>query len=58
MFNNVLTLQKSRRLTCVWVPTGNPRMPLACVWLETTARDNSKAASSSNDESWGIPLCA
>lgn len=22
------------RLICVWVPTGNPKMPLTCVWLE------------------------
>lgn len=28
--------QKLRRgpLSCVWIPTGNPRQPLVCVWTD------------------------
>lgn len=26
--------QESERLLCIWVPSGNPRMPLTCVWIE------------------------
>jgi hypothetical protein len=25
------------RLSCVWVPTGNVRAPLACIWTEAPA---------------------
>jgi hypothetical protein len=58
MNNNVLTLQKTARLTCAWVSTGNPRNPLACVWVDTNAQNNCKVASSSNDELGGLRLCA
>ena len=27
-------------LTCAWVPTGDARAPLACVWEEPLARNN------------------
>jgi hypothetical protein len=34
MNNTLLTTRKTGRMTCVWVPTGNPRTPLACVWKD------------------------
>jgi hypothetical protein len=58
MTNNIFTLQRAARLTCFWVLTGNPRNPLACVWVETNARMNGKEASPSNDETGGMLLCA
>lgn len=58
MYNDILILQMPGRLTCAWVPTGNPRNPLACVWVETNARKNSKEASFTNDESGRMRLCA
>ena len=58
MTNRILTLQKAGRLTCAWVPTGNPRNPLACVWAETAARKSAKAAPSSNVNSGRMPRCA
>ncbi len=42
MNNNILTLQKTTRLTCAWVPTGNPRNPLACVWVDTNHKTIAK----------------
>jgi len=33
-FSPLSTTRTTDRLICVWVPTGNPRMPLTCVWLE------------------------
>ena len=30
----VSTARETDRLICVWVPTGNPRTPLTCVWIE------------------------
>jgi hypothetical protein len=35
MKNILLTTPKTRRLACVWVPTGNARAPLACVWIDS-----------------------
>jgi hypothetical protein len=58
MTNKILTLRTTGRLTCTWVPTGNPRNPLACVWTETAARNSSTAAPSSNANSRRVPLCA
>ena len=58
MFNNILTLQRPIRLTCFWVRTGNPRNPLACVWVDTNVCSNPKEASSSNNKSGGMLLCA
>jgi hypothetical protein len=31
------TIRVPRRLICVWVPTGNPRTPLACIWKDASA---------------------
>jgi hypothetical protein len=58
MTNKILTLQSVGRLTCAWVPTGNPRNPLACVWAETAARKSANAAPSSNANSGRMQLCA
>jgi len=58
MFNNILTIQKTARLTCSWVHTGNPQNPLACVWAETTPQKTCKQATSSTDESGRLLLCA
>jgi hypothetical protein len=58
MYNNILILQNPHQLTCVWVPTGDLRTPLACMWVEANAQSNFKEASSSNDESRGMRLCA
>jgi hypothetical protein len=34
MSNKIVSIaRQSSRLICVWVPTGNPRMPLTCFWL-------------------------
>jgi hypothetical protein len=59
MNNKLLTIRKTGRLTRVWVPTGNIRTPLACVWVEAdTFHPASAVPASSNDESGGMLLCA
>jgi hypothetical protein len=59
MNNKLLTIRETGRLTRVWVPTGNIRTPLACVWVEAdTIHSASAAPSSSNDKPWGMRLCA
>ena len=32
-FSTLPTTRTTERLICVWVPTGNPKMPLACFWI-------------------------
>jgi hypothetical protein len=35
MSNKIVSIaRQSNRLICVWVPTGNPRIPLTCVWFQ------------------------
>ena len=61
MFNNVRNPQKTNRLIRTWVPTGNPRKPLACVWIDiagTSASASSPEAVASNVTSGRQPLCA
>jgi hypothetical protein len=59
MNNKPLTIRKAGRLTCVWVPTGDIRTPLACVWVKAdTFHPASAAPSSSNDEPEEVRLCA
>ncbi len=37
MKNKLVLIRNTVRLTCVWVPTGDVKKPLACVWVETQA---------------------
>jgi hypothetical protein len=61
MFNNIRNPQNANRLIRTWVATGNPRRPLACVWIDaagTNVSTSSKEAVSSNTNSGRLPLCA
>lgn len=47
------------QLTCVWVPTGDARRPLMCVWKEASASLLGHTDQPPlKDELWGIGLCA
>jgi hypothetical protein len=55
----LLTIRKTGRMTCAWVPTGNPRTPLACVWKEVeSSLAVATVQSSPTDEAGGMRLCA
>ena len=59
MKNILLMTRKTGRMTCAWVPTGNPRAPLACVWTESEpSLAAHRTESSSIDEAGGLRLCA
>ena len=59
MNNILLTTRKTGRITCNWVPTGDPRTPLACVWTDAEpSLATSTAEFSSTDEAGGLRLCA
>ena len=42
-------------LSCVWIATGNPAQPLACVWID---RDLRIAADREDNQFQEHPLCA
>jgi hypothetical protein len=58
LFNKILTLNKTSRLTCRWVATGNARNPFACVWAEGNTRGAAKVAPSPKEDSGRMRLCA
>ena len=49
-------IRNPSRLTCAWVPTGNPRAPLACIWRGTSA--SLGRTDPSSPQEGGIGLCA
>ena len=57
MINKLHLVQKTVFLTCTWVPTGNPRMPIACVWTESKASQANPHAFTT-DETGRMHLCA
>jgi hypothetical protein len=56
MINKLRLVLKTVFLSCTWVSTGNPKMPLACIWTES--KTGQAANSSSTDETGRMHLCA
>jgi hypothetical protein len=57
MTNKLHLVQKTVFVTCNWVPTGNPKMPLACVWTGSKPAQAVSTASST-DDTGRMHLCA
>lgn len=57
MTNKLHLVQKTVFLTCNWVPTGDPKMPLACIWTGSKPAQAVSTASST-DEAERVHLCA
>jgi len=57
MKNKLCLVQKTVRLTCTWVPTGDAKKPLACVWLET-GTPRTVTAAPADSEGWRWHQCA
>jgi hypothetical protein len=57
MYNKLQLIRKTPRLICSWLPTGDAKKPLACVWAESETAQPLFAASS-KDEPLGVRLCA
>ena len=58
--NMILSAMRNHgRLSCAWVPTGNLRTPLACVWKEASPSLLTRTDQSPpTDDVGGIGLCA
>jgi hypothetical protein len=52
----LLSMRPATRLTCVWLPTHDPRAPLTCVWQ--SARTRKPASPSSRMEERAQPSSA
>lgn len=57
MTNKLYLLQRTGRLTCNWVPTGDPKMPLTCIWTASKT-PQAVSAPSPTEETGRIHLCA
>jgi hypothetical protein len=59
MNNNLSAIRNPGQLACAWAPTGNARMPLACIWREASPSQAERTDPSSlKNEPGGIALCA
>ena len=61
MMKKLYLIRQTARLSCTWVPTGDAKRPLACVWVETKAPKAVNTASSTDDaaqEAGRMHLCA
>ena len=61
MMNQIYLIRKTQRLSCIWVPTGDIKRPLACVWLETKAQQAVRteySADEAEQETGRMHLCA
>jgi hypothetical protein len=56
MTNKLYLMQRAGRLTCKWVLTGDPKLPLARVWTESSPQ--AASAAYSTDETARMHLCA
>jgi hypothetical protein len=57
MMNKLHLVLKTVRLSCTWVPTGDAKRPLACVWVASKDPQILDTASST-DETGRMHLCA
>jgi hypothetical protein len=57
MKNNLHLIRKPLRLSCTWIPTGNLKRTLACVWVEAGA-PRAGSTASADSEAGGVCLCA
>jgi hypothetical protein len=57
MTNKLHLVQQVGRLTCYWVATADPKMPLTCIWTRLSAEQAASTASSA-DKTGRVHLCA
>ena len=55
--NNVFFMQRTGRLTCSWVQTGDPKIPFACVWAGSKTAQAVPSVLSADDNG-RLPRCA
>lgn len=54
MENKLRLVEKTVFVTCNWVPTGDPKMPLACVW--TVSKSGQAVSNATSTSATTIPI--
>jgi hypothetical protein len=57
MKKTLYLVRNKAHLTCTWLPTGNAKRPLACVWVGTQTPQTASDAPS-QQETGRLHLCA
>ena len=57
MMNKLYLIRQTARLSCTWVPTGDAKRPLACIWAAAQTPQALNTASPA-DEAGRMYLCA
>jgi hypothetical protein len=57
MKNKLHLVQKTARLSCIWVATGDAKRPLACVWGAAKSPGAASAVTFNSEEA-RLHLCA
>jgi hypothetical protein len=58
MINTRFAIRNPVRMVCAWIPTGDYKTPLACVWSETADPRAASTMSSLNKEPVELRRCA
>jgi hypothetical protein len=59
MTKTIRTYPTVNTISCVWIETGNPKRPLACVWIdEKVSFLKASREATTNTDAEGIHLCA
>jgi hypothetical protein len=58
MNNTLFAIRNRGRMRCAWIPSGDSRSPLICVWLETGYPGAVSTTSIEDEEPAGTRLCA
>jgi hypothetical protein len=57
MKNKLQLIRKPLGLSCLWIPTGDAKRPLACVWMKAGAA-RAAATAAADSEAGELCLCA
>ncbi len=58
MNKKISAARRPTQLVCVWRPTGDPRMPLVCTWVQEEKAKLRPESSESSNEAEEERLCA
>jgi hypothetical protein len=58
MNNTLFAIRNPARMICAWIPTGDSKTPLFCVWLDADDPRAASPMSSLDKEPSGMRLCA
>jgi hypothetical protein len=58
MNKKIVSIRTLGRLNCTWTATGDPKAPLACIWLDNITPRSLTSTSSEDDMETDLRRCA